>query len=284
VPESRAAGGRLDLTGMALITAGLVAIVLPLVEGRQQGWPAWTWACLAASAPLLAAFAAWERRVSAAGGSPLIHLALFRERAFTVGVLTSLVFFAGMASFFLVLALYLQQGRGLSALASGVVFTAIGVGYFGTTLQAGKLAARFGAAALTAGALILAAGAALLWVSIAQIGPDGNVAWLTPALLVDGAGMGLVLAPLNSTVLAGIAPRHAGIASGVLTTVIQVGNALGVAFIGIIFFGTLGRGDGYSYAMRASLAYLVVLAVAVAAMLLLLPRPGRGSGGNVGEG
>jgi EmrB/QacA subfamily drug resistance transporter len=284
VPESRAPGGRLDLTGMVLITLGLVAIVLPLVEGRQQGWPAWTWACLAASAPLIGAFAAWERRLSAAGGSPLIHMGLLRERAFTVGVATALVFFAGMASFFLVLALYLQQGRGLSPLASGVVFTAIGVGYFATTLYAGGLAARFGPAVLTVGALILAAGAGLLCLSISLLGPAGNVAWLTPALLVDGAGMGLVLAPLNSAVLAGIAPRYAGMASGVLTTVIQVGNALGVAFIGIIFFGTLGRGDGYSFAMRASLVYVIVLAVAVAGLLLLLPRGDQAEGteGKVG--
>ena len=105
-----------------------------------------------------------------------------------------------------------------------------------------------------------------------------------PAVMVFGAGLAITVAPLTSTAMDSAPPRHAGIASGVLTTVIQVGNALGVAFIGIIFFGTLGRGDGYSYAMRASLAYLVVLAVAVAAMLLLLPRPGRGSGGNVGEG
>jgi EmrB/QacA subfamily drug resistance transporter len=275
VPESRVPGGRLDLVGVALVTLGLVAIVLPLVEGRQQGWPAWTWACLAASAPLLLAFAAWERRLSAAGGSPLIDLALFRQRAFTVGVLAALVFFAGMASFFLVLALYLQQGRGLSALASGVVFTAIGVGYFGTTLCAGRLAARFGPPALAAGALILAAGAGLLSVSIQHLGPGGHIAWLVPALVVDGAGMGLVLAPLNSTVLAGLAPRYAGTASGVLTTVIQVGNALGVALIGIIFFGALGRGEGYADAMRASLVYLVALAVAVAALLLLLPRSPR---------
>ena len=127
VPESKAQGAaRIDLVGTVLLSLGLVAIVLPLVEGQQQGWPAWTFGCLAASVPLLAAFAGYQVRLAARNGSPLINLALFRARAFSAGVIISLTYQLMMASFFLLLALYLQDGRGLSALQSGLIFLPLG--------------------------------------------------------------------------------------------------------------------------------------------------------------
>ena len=275
VPESRAEGHRrLDLAGATLVTLGLVAVVLPLVEGRAQGWPHWTWFCLALSVPLLLAFVGYQRWRGAHGGAPLIDLALFGERAFAVGILVVLVFYAGIASFFFVLALYLQQGRGLDALASGVIFTAIGVGFLATSMSARRLAHWLGRQSLAVGALILAVGLALLYVTVARVGATGHIALLAPALLIDGAGMGMVMAPLISTVLAGIASRHAGAAAGVLTTAVQVGNALGVAIIGIIFYGALGhtgRREAYTHAFSASVLYLIASALAVAVLIQLLP-------------
>lgn len=117
---------RLDNTGVALSTAAVVALVLPLIQGRSLGWPVWTWLCLAGSAVLFAVFVAHQRRLGATGGDPVLDTALFRERGFAAGALAQLVFWTGQGSFFLILALYLQAGRGLDALASGVVFLAIG--------------------------------------------------------------------------------------------------------------------------------------------------------------
>ena len=115
VPESRAPGRTgLDLTGTALLTAGLAAVLVPLIEGRAQGWPAWTWASLAGAAVLLGAFAARQRRLAARGGDPLLDPALLRSRAFGAAMATQTVFWCSAASFFLVLALYLQDGRGLT--------------------------------------------------------------------------------------------------------------------------------------------------------------------------
>jgi MFS family permease len=128
IPESRSertAG--VDMLGTVLVSAGLTAILLPLVEGRQHGWPAWTWLSLAAGPIILAGFGAHQRRLARQGGSPLIDAALFRERSFSAGLVTQVAFWAGQASFFLVLALYLQQGRGLSALNAGLVFTILAV-------------------------------------------------------------------------------------------------------------------------------------------------------------
>jgi MFS family permease len=117
VPESRAQRpSRLDAVGTVLVTLGPTAIVLPLVEGRQHSWPAWTWLSLAAAPVLLGAFAAHQRWLHRRGGAPLLDLSLFRARSFTAGLVTQIAFECGQASFFLVLALYLQRGRGLTAL------------------------------------------------------------------------------------------------------------------------------------------------------------------------
>lgn len=273
--ENRERRGQLDLLGAALVTLGLLAIVLPLIEGRVLGWPLWIWLCLASSAPLLLAFVAYQRWRSARGRAPLLDLTLFAERAFSTGLVTTLAFFGGMASFFLVLALYLQLGRGLSALASGATFSVLGLGYLLSSLYAPRLVRRFGRRSLTIGALIMALGLAVLYVTVTDIGVSGPLALLAPGLLLDGLGMGLVLAPLSSVVLAGLAPQHAGAAAGVLATMQQVANALGVAIIGIIFYGTLAhtsRLTAYSHAFGASLIYLIALTLAVVALLQLLPR------------
>jgi len=282
VPESRGpARAALGIPGMVIASVALVAIVLPLIQGRQAGWPAWTWPSLAGGCLLLAAFAWYQHRVAARGGAPLIDPALFRERAVTTGLLAQLVFWTGQASFFLVLALYLQEGRGLTALASGVVFTAIGAGYLVTSSTAHHLARLLGRQVIAVGAVIMAAGLALLWAGAAAgaggAGSEGGagVGWLVPGLLVDGLGMGMVLAPLAVTVLARVSPQHAGPAAGVLSTVQQAGNALGVALLGIVFYGALG--SGVPHAFRGCLIFLIVVELVLAGLVQLLPKDPAGA-------
>jgi EmrB/QacA subfamily drug resistance transporter len=271
VPESRAGGvARLDLVGAGLISAALVAIVLPLVEGRQYDWPVWTWISLGAAVLLLAEFVWWERRVAARGGSPLVDMTLFRERAFSAGMLTTLTFFAGVASFFLVLALYLQLGRGLGPLESGEIFSLLGIGFLATSMASQGLTARYGRQVLAVGALVVALGLVLF-----RLSADASTLALLPAFVVDGAGIGLVMAPLTATVLSGLTPEHAGSAAGVLSSVQQVGNALGVAIIGIVFYNAAGSARGGAaivHAFDVSIPYLVGLALAVALLVQLLPR------------
>jgi EmrB/QacA subfamily drug resistance transporter len=276
VPESRATGGaRLDLVGAVLVTLGLTAIVFPLVQGQHQGWPAWTWLCLAAAVPLLGVFALHQRRLGRREGAPLIHLSLFKERAFSAGVVTSLVFQMTMASFFLVLALYLQDGRGLSALDSGLIFLPLGIGYFAASMRSGRVAARLGRQTLTIGTLVVAIGYALLAETATSIGSQGGIGWIIPGLLVAGAGMGFVMAPLPALVLAGVKPQHAAAASGVLATAQQAGGAIGVAVIGVVFYGALGAhavpGD-FPYAFALGLGLLIALGIAVAGLVQLFPR------------
>jgi len=268
VPESRGdRRARIDLAGTALITVALVDIVLPLVEGRQHGWPLWTWLCLGAAPVALAAFALHQKRLHARGGAPLLDPALFRDRGFSAGLLTQLAFWSGQASFFLVFALYLQQGRGLGALQAGLVFTILAISYMAASVKATALTSTLGRGAPAIGALTLAAGHLILAATVAA---DGSITALVPALLLIGAGMGMVITPLTTTVLASVPPEHAGAASGALSTMQQVGNAVGVAITGIIFFGAAKH--GVPHAFELSLVQLAAVCVAAAALTRLLPR------------
>ena len=174
------------------------------------------------------------------------------------------------ASFFFVLALFLQDGLGLSALLSGEVFAAVGVGYFAAMMLATGLARRLGRQVLALGAAVVAAGALLLAAA------DGGASWmpLLPGLAVTGFGIGLVLVPLSATVLAGADPSHAGAAAGVLATAQQIGGAVGVALVGVVFYRSLGAG-AFSHAMTVALVLLAGLTVATAALVQLLPRRAR---------
>ncbi|MEU7874549.1 MFS transporter [Dactylosporangium sp. NPDC049140] len=275
MPDSRSPGKpTLDIGGMLLFSAALIAVVLPLIEGREQGWPLWAWASLAGAVVLFAAFAAYERSIAARQGSPLLDPGMFRERAFTAGLLAQLVFYFGQASFFLVFALYVQEGRHYDALHAGLIFIALGGGYMVTSLTARFVAARIGRQVIALGAVLRIVGMAGLIAAVAHVGTTGSIWWLVPALVIDGAGQGLAVAPLASTVLSRITPHYAGAASGVLSTGAWAGNAFGVAVIGVIFYGRLaqtGPADPFGHAFSGSLVYIIAVAAALAVLVQLLP-------------
>jgi EmrB/QacA subfamily drug resistance transporter len=275
VPESRgASAASLDLPALALATLGLTTVVLPLVEGRQHGWPPWTWASFASVPLIVLALRAQQRRRAAGGGTPLLAPALLRSRTLRTGLATQLAFWCGQASFFLVLALYLQDGRGMSALQSGLLFTVMAVVYVAASARGAELAQRYGRRLLPAGALTLACGHGLLLAAVAGVGVGGSVLALVPGLALEGLGMGLLIVPLTTVVMAGVASEHAGAASGLMATVQSVGNALGVAVIGVVFFDSLH--GGFAHAFELSLAALVLLLLSVAALARLVPEiPGR---------
>ncbi|MDI5969126.1 MFS transporter [Streptomyces sp. SL13] len=271
VPESKAAAGsRLDMIGAALVTAALALLVFALVEGRAQGWPAWSWACLAAAAVLTAAAVRHVRRTAAAGRGPLVAPALFRSRPFSLGLAATGAYFLAMGSFFFVLALYLQFGRGMSALGSGTVFLAVGGGYFAASVFSSRFTDVV-AGRIAAGPVTLAAGYVLLGLAIAHVGTGGQVLWLVLPLVVAGLGMGLTTGPLTNLVLASADPEHAASASGLLNTAQEGCAAIGVAIAGTFFFPALGHHGDYAHALDVTLAPLVVFC-AVAAVLVLLTR------------
>jgi EmrB/QacA subfamily drug resistance transporter len=268
VPESRADERRRpDLVGSALIATGLVAILLPLIEGRQQGWPTWTWLSFAAAVAILGAFVHHQHRLGTRGGAPLLDLALFADRGFSAGLATQLCLAATQAAFFVYLALYLQLGRGLGALESGLVFAIVAVAYVVVSGPATKYTAAHGRTIIGAGAVALGCGLALLAVAVGARGVDGPVLALVPGLLFAGAGVGMCFTPLTATVLATVAPQRAGAASGVMSTTQQVGYALGVAVTGLLFFGT-GPDVGHAFALSLLQLTLMTIAVGMASRSL----------------
>jgi MFS family permease len=175
-----------------------------------------------------------------------------------------------IASFFFVLALYLQQGRGLRALNAGAVFAILAAAYLAASIRAPELTRRFGRGVIAAGALTLFAGFALLIGAVATVGTAGSVWVLAPGLVLVGAGQGLTITPLTTTVLAHADTQQAGAVAGLLSTAQQLGNALGVAIVGVVFFPALRR--GYAHAFASSLVELGVVTLVVVALATLLPR------------
>ncbi|HWM72427.1 MAG TPA: MFS transporter, partial [Nocardioides sp.] len=229
LPETRIDVRRPDVLESVLVVGALTAVVLPLVQGQEQGWPLWTWLTLAGAAGLAALAGLRGTALRRHGIAPLVDLAPMRERAVGAGQLGQFLLFTGMAAYFLVLALYLQDGRGLGPLESGAVFTAVAAPYMLGTRNAAGVLGRLGVrGGIVAAALTLGAGHALLLVTIAAIGVGGSVLWLVPALAVGGVGMGVALSGLVGAVMLSVQPQHAGTVSGTSSTLQQVANAIGV--------------------------------------------------------
>ncbi|MFE9848756.1 MFS transporter [Streptomyces sp. NPDC005576] len=269
IPESKnAAGGRLDLVGALLVSAALGLLVFALVEGGERDWPVWSWECLAGSAVLIAITVWHLRRLAAADRGPLIEPALFRSRTFTLGLTATGSYFLAMGSFFFILALYLQFGRGLSALGSGTVFLAVGGGYFASSIYSSRFTDAV-ARRVALGPVTLGAGYVLLALVVSRIGMGGSVLWLVPPLVVAGIGMGLTTGPLSNLVLGSAAPEHAASASGLLNTAQEGGAAIGVALAGTLFFPAVGSNGDYAHALDVTLMLLAAFCVAATAFVLL---------------
>jgi len=264
---------KVDVAGTVLVIVAVGLLVIPLIEGRELGWPAWAYAMAAASVPVLGVLAWQQRRKAASGESPLVVPALFAHRSFSVGLAVSLLLFATVPGFALTFSLLLQQGHGFSAIHT--VLTALFL-TAGMVLAAGALSKKaipaMGRWSLVIGTIVLAGGTAAVAVIASHAGPGLSSWQLAPALFVMGAGMGLVAVPLLPFILSGVHPDEAGAASGVASAVQQVGGALGIAVAGEVFFGQLTATASYGHAFAATAIVQVVLLAAAAALSLALPR------------
>ncbi|WP_246090690.1 MFS transporter [Nonomuraea deserti] len=276
LPEHRLSNAtRLDLVGVALVSTAFL-LIFPLIQGRELGWPAWTFLSMAASIAMFAVFGRYEARRARSGRDPLVTPGLFRKRAFTGGLVAGLAFFSGVMGFGLVFSLYTQAGLGFTPLEAGLTALpqALG-GVLGFGLAMSGLQEKLGRGLLQIGAAVMAAGAATLALTI-QLAGTGVTGWqLAPGLLLAGVGMGLIMAPFFDIVLAGVEPHESGSASGTLTAVQQLGGALGTAVLGTIFFNLLGRDWGFGASMQATVWVEVGLLVLTFALSYLLPRRAR---------
>ncbi|GIH78666.1 MFS transporter [Planobispora longispora] len=239
LPESRSPHPlKLDIPGMLLATLAGLLLVYPLVQGRESGWPVWSFVMMGASIAVFGLFGWFEARKSRTGGDPLVVPTLFRKRAFTGGLLTGLVFFSSMAGFTLVFNLYTQVGLGYSTLKAALVMIPWSLGMvvgFGLA----QAVQRFGRKVLQGGVLVMTLGTLGVLLTVSLAGTAVTPWQFVPALLVTGVGMGLLMAPFFDIVLAGVDQQETGSASGTLTAVQQLGGAFGVALLGTVFFDRL---------------------------------------------
>ncbi|MET7361414.1 MFS transporter [Streptomyces sp. NPDC005562] len=271
VPATRErSAGRPDVLGSLVLAGSLVAVVLPLVQGRANGWPVWGWCCLAAGVLGLAGLGVIEGGRRFGATVPLLPSRAFRLPSFSVGVLVQLLFSVGMQGFFLVFAIWLQGGEGYTPLQAGVVTVAFSVGGFLTAPAADGLAVRFGRLVLVAGALLMAGGFCWVWAAVTDSSAHHTGAWpLVPGLVAAGAGLGFLVVPLVNVVLSAVPGEMAGAASGIFATAQQFGGALGAAVIGTIFFGHAA--DGPTDALGAAMPWVAAGFGLCAVLCLALP-------------
>ncbi len=274
-----AAKAGIDWLGLLLLTAGLVAVLVPLIEGQDKGWPTWTYLSLGAGVLALVAFGAWEVFYTRRGSSPLVPPHLFSHPAFTGGVVLALVYFAAFTSIFFTLSILWQTGLGHTALAAGVVSIPFAVGSIVASSQSNQLSAKLGRTVLVIGAGLMSVGLLWLWLILRSTAPADLTHWdLLAPLLVAGLGNGAFIAPNAQFIIATVDRPEAGAASGVVSTVQRIGSAIGIAVIGSVLFGSLvitgpdtvasGFTDAAAQAMLVSAVFSVVALV----LVFTLPR------------
>jgi len=240
---------RLDSLGVALVVIAMLMLMYPLIQGRELGWPAWTFISMVASILVFALFGWSQVAKEKRDGSPLVVPHLFLQRTFVAGVLVSGSFFAIVSGFFLIFTLFLQVGLGYSVLKAGLTGIPFSIG---VSLSAGLsgpvLVPRFGRNIITAGPVVMAIGFALLIWTVNAFGGGVTPYELIPALVIAGLGMGFVVASVYPFILAQVPIKDAGSASGVINAVGQIGGAMGVAAIGVIFFGLIASQSANSAA------------------------------------
>jgi len=237
--EARGKSG-VDLVGFVLLAGSLTAILVPLIQGQQDGWPLWTYLSIAGGVVLLVLFALWELSVVRRGKEPLVPPHLFSHPQFTFGVLLALVYFAAFTSIFFTISIFWQSGLGHTALESGLVSIPFAIGSIVGASQSDRLASRLGRNVLSMGTALVAIGLIALWLVLLRVAPQDLTNWdLLGPLAVAGVGSGLFIAPNAQFIVATVDRAEAGAASGVVGTMQRVGSAVGIAVIGSVFFGNL---------------------------------------------
>jgi EmrB/QacA subfamily drug resistance transporter len=263
---------KLDATGITLMAAASFCIIYPLVQGRELHWPLWIFAVLGGGVALLAAFAFAERR---SHGSPLIEPGLLRNRAFTSGLLTGIVFFTAFGGILMVFSMFTQIGLGFSPLHAGLTMAPMSIGAAVGAGSAFALIPRFGRRVLQAGLLVIVP--SMLWLALAvhdhgTATSSWDLAW---PLLVGGIGMGWVFGPMFNIILAGVQDHEVGSASGTLSAIQQLGNAAGVAVLATVFFSLLDHGHPSPTAMVRTTLVATALFAASFGVSFLLPKDAR---------
>jgi EmrB/QacA subfamily drug resistance transporter len=274
-----APGARLDLPSVLLAMGGGVALVYPIIQGREQGWPAWCFGVIAAGVLLLVAFAALQARRSRRGQTPLVEPSILRRRPYVAGLGVVVGFIGAMGGMMIALNVMFQGGLGFTPLGSGVATLAVPLAAIAGSITSSALLARLGRATMHIGLITMAVGLVTCDLVMRDAGASLTAWSLVAPLALTGFGMGMVFVPMFDVILAGVRPHELGSASGLLESVQQLAMSVGIAVVGTVLFDRLGAGHGagpFVGAADHALLVAVALLIAAAAAVCWLPRHARG--------
>ncbi|MFE4633604.1 MFS transporter [Streptomyces sp. NPDC056773] len=277
LPESNAPQARgLDLAGVALSAAGMLLIAYPLTVGGEQHWPAWSLAMLAAGAVVLTVFVVQQRAKTAKGGSALVALSLFRNRAFTGGLAAQLLFGLMLGVFLLTWVLFMQDGLGLTPWQFAPANIAISAGGMAGAMLASKGSARHLRRVPQAGTVLIALTLTGYQLLICHHGTHTPFAAAAAPMLLIGIGLGAIGSGLSALTLSQVTGDDAGSAAGLFNTAMQLGTALGLATASFIFFNHApagSHGTTVTSAFAGTLWYVIATLTLMWALMFLLPKP-----------
>ncbi len=253
---------RLDWGGVVLSSAALTVFVVPLVEGRERGWPLWSIAMLVTTPIFVDLFRRYELRLAKAGGDPLVSIEIFRSPGVLRGLGALMTLYA-MASFFLTYSIYLQSGVGFTALQAGLAILPFSAGLLLASTCSPMIGRWMGTAAPSLGFALSATGAVVQALLVRGFPAGALPPWplMGPALALTGAGMGMSLPTMVRVIVERVDPHRAGMVGGVVNSTLQVSSAISVAVIGGLFYAALGtHSDPASVARAYAIALLAIAA------------------------
>lgn len=282
LPRSEATRSqRLDVVGALLTTVGLPALLVALILGPGSRW--WLWLGLGLALAVFAILAAQQRELHKGGGDPLFPPRVATARGMRLSLLTVLCFFATSAGLYLVFTYYVQTGLGIEPATAGLMFVPLGFTFALGSAACRRLGHRVRMSLPVAGTALVAT-VLYLGALIAQLPQGMQPPLLVAMIALAGFGQGLVVAPLVAGILSRVNPSDAGAASGMATTVTQVGLAVGVAVAGVCYRTVLGATPGDpgvpfgDHALAFTFAALLLSGLAMTTSLLsawLHARPPR---------
>jgi EmrB/QacA subfamily drug resistance transporter len=253
---------RLDFGGVLLSCAALTALVLPLVEGRERGWPSWSIVMLLTTPFFVEAFRRYEIRLAKAGGDPLITIEVFQSRGLLRG-LSAIMFLYAISIFFLVYSIYLQTALGLDAFHAGLGIIPFSIGFVTGSTFTPLFGRWLGRAATSLGFSFSATGAVATAIVAAHFPLGVLPPWtlMGPAVMVIGLGMGTSIPTMMRAIVERVDPRHAGLVSGLVNSTLQVSAAVAIAILGGLFYTVVGASMNPASVTHAFSITLVGIAV-----------------------
>jgi predicted MFS family arabinose efflux permease len=264
-------GSDFDYSGAIAITLGLGALIYSLTEGREQNWPHWSKALMIIAVLVLLFFFHNQKRKSRSNLTPLMNTSLFALKEFNIGLLAVLFHFMMHTAYLLMSAVYLQNGLHISALQCGACFIPHALLFMLSSAIAPRMLARHGRNVLLAGVVVILTSFIL---QLFYFNSYTSFGIATLLIGIYGLGNGLVLPFLLNVVLNGVPAQHAGVSSGIFSTLQQTASALGISIIGGVFYQSVADSaiDKYTVGLHNGLKAGMLCLVLVAVMLCFLPK------------